>query len=429
MVNKEGFPTKKGQRSLLRKDRLVRLKSVKGTEGSAAPYTEKKNEVIVNEYDTGKVFRFNIETKEVLWETKLASGACLGDYHPNHGVVVGTRHGKITVLDGADGTVTETHRATGLGKWFGTPFVCEWFLGDYRKIFVSDRGRHIAGLYDLDTETFDQYFGVQDTKGSDLTHLRNPRGVNYIVDDNRNVTKMLVADTDNHRVLQIDWATNSVEQVWLMRSPMACDPLRCDFPNYEYGVEDPKYNAVLAIGSKSYDSQGLVPIIQSGGSRLFGFAPIPNLDRAFLNPRNPNKFATGLGQYWAEIRLEDTLKNTPRPFSLSLLDGKTISANSDYPTSSYPQATLLNGWGFERIQLFIYTSQTATLHIDVPDTLTGSPASLWVPTDYSWVEYDSRSLSAGAMNQYTFTDPPPIFRPRISMGGTEGTVNVYAKGQ
>jgi hypothetical protein len=391
---------------------------------ASALYTGVDREVVVLDYDSGQVGKLDLDTLSFKWLKQYNCHFVFGDYHPTYGVVAPSVSPGAIVLMDEEGNITKSITSTSLGALVN-PRSCRWHFPDGRIWFV-DGDTHVAGLLDPETGTVTNQFGVYGVSGSDLTHLHNPNDIDFTVKSGGSLNKIFVADTGNNRVLWIDASTMTVNYIWLMRVPFSCRILR-DAVNGRYGLYDDYNRSTICFGSRSWVGQGLNMVVQGDGTRLYGFVPVPNFDCPNLDPYSLRLVNTCAAKVVYEWDLSGLVGKKPNPFSTEIIRDVTIGAGATYPTAAEPYATLMNGFGFDRISLKVYSTQAATLYIDVPNKIYTGNASLYVPTDFSWVEYDSRSIATG-MTTYIFSSPPPVFRVRIVMGGTQGTVSIYADG-
>jgi hypothetical protein len=118
-------------------------------------------------------------------------------------------------------------------------------------------------------------------------------------------------------------------------------------------------------------------------------------------------------------------KEPPRlQVSFPLVSNYSLAAGASYPPSGDQYATVLNGLFLRELALEIYSSQSATAYIEVPERRFGG---FEVATDFSWVEYDSFPLAAGRVTPYIMSNAPSIFRVRVLMGSTAGVISMYVR--
>lgn len=80
------------------------------------------------------------------------------------------------------------------------------------------------------------------------------------------------------------------------------------------------------------------------------------------------------------------------------------------------------GFVQDRMLIRAWSDGSATAYIQVPDL---KYRLAWVDTDFSWVDHDSFSITAGESDHYTMTAPLDVFRVRLE--GT-GPANLQVQG-
>lgn len=407
MVNKEGSPTEKGVRDLLSKGVqsqgwITRVFQPSTVESFDVPcvYPITENEIIFTEGQKAFVERRNIETDETVWKTALASVPRGIDYYPaEEKILVGGVDG-IYHLDATTGDLVKTISSiedTGgttrdlAGARAYSP-IFDPADPDYAYVPLAERD--ILYHFKLDTEVADREFGEWRNPGSDYAHLNNPQDVeaNPIRD------YVYVTDMFNNRVLRLKEDLSSVQDLMLVKRPRAIRIQR-------WGTTQQS----ITMMTLSSTPTGL-----GKNAYFFGWNASRGILFSLPLQMEWQRFNKDLDRMWgchvwsAELDVRRIIgKYNARPGTNYLVNNETVDTGG---WTSRPIPGIILG----KIQVLTHSDQSGDLTIQVPNERTGKgsfPASqLAVPTDYSWLDYDTASISANTVNAYTFTRNPSLFR-------------------
>jgi hypothetical protein len=407
-----------------------------GDFGSVLP-TDVEDEVIVWGYLPGEVGSIVTRVKiadwsvvKILWSWTI-SGVDLGfpDYNISQDrvVVPSFDDGRIFELDAKTGQLLNTVNL-GTDSRFRM-WAVKVIQENPRIVIAPHRDFHYVGLVNLDTGAETVLFGTKGTSGDDLTHLRAPMDVEYFLGSGSTIRYYLIADSWNNRVLKVDASTLSVTNMYLIsgignitayRHPVteAFNSRRGHPENFNC-----MYSRAAATRYWSHGNsipQGWLSVLNE--ARPHAFLPFMGGDQFVWVSPHEGWIAYGEKAFLLDLRY---FKEPPRlQVSFPLVSNYSLAAGASYPPSGDQYATVLNGLFLDEIALEIYSSQSATAYIDVPEKRFGG---FEVATNFSWVEYDSFPLTGGKVTSYLMTQPPSIFRVRVVMGSASGVISIYVK--
>jgi hypothetical protein len=409
-----------------------------GDFGSVLP-TDVEDEVIVwgykpwaiGETRVNRVARVKLgdwKVEKILWTWDI-SGIQLGfpDYNvsQNRVVVPSFTDGRIFELDAKTGTLLNT-ADLGSGKRMWTIKVVQ---ENPRYVLAPHYDLHYVGLVNLDTGAETVLFGTSGTAGDDLTHLRNPMDVEYFLGGDNTIDYYLIADSWNNRVLQVRASNLTVQRMFLISGigdiTARRHPATEEFNSRrgQFGNFDCMYSRTAATRYWDYGNsipQGWASTLNE--ARPHAFLPFMGGDQFTWASPYEGWIAYAEKAFLLDLRYFK--EPTKLQVSFPLVSNYFLAANASYPPSGDQYATVLNGLFLDELALEIYSSQSATAYIEVPERRLGG---LEVATNFSWVTYDSFSLTAGQVTPYPMTHKPSVFRVRVVMGSTAGVISIYVK--
>jgi hypothetical protein len=401
-----------------------------GDFGNVLP-TEVEDEVIVQghrPYGLGdRVARVKLgdwRVEKILWTWDIDIILGFPDYNISQGrvVVPSLSDGRIFELDAKTGALLNTVDLGSGKRMWAIKVVQE----NPRYVLAPHYDLHYVGQVNLDTGAETVLFGTSGTAGDDLTHLRKPMDVEYFVGGDDAIDYYLIADSWNNRVLRVRASDLTVEAMYLIaqigsitaRRHPATEEFNSRRGNY-YNF-DCMYSRTAATRYTPNIPQGWASAMT--GNRAQAFLPFDAGDQFTWSSPHTGWIAYGEKAFELDLRY---FKSPPKLQSLvPVVTNYSLAAGATYPPSGDQYATVLNGLFLDELALEIYSSQSATAYIDVPERRS---ANVQVATDFSWVEYDSFPLTGGKVTSYLMTQPPNVFRVRVVMGSTAGVISIYAK--
>jgi hypothetical protein len=398
--------------------------------------TDVEDEVIVAGYrstglNVSRVARIQIEDWGVVsikwcWDV---SGVDLGfpDYNISQGrvVVPSFSDGKIFELDAKTGVLLNTVDL-GSGKRMWTIKVVQ---ENPRYVLAPHYDQHYVGLVNLDTGAETVLFGTSGAAGDDLTHLRKPMDIEYFVGGDNTIDYYLIADSWNNRVLKVRASDLAVTNIYLISGigniTARRHPVTEEFNSRRGHISnfDCMYSRAAATRYWGYGNsipQGWASMLNE--IRPQAFLPFMSGDQFIWTSPYEGWIAYGEKAFLLDLRY---FKEPARlQVSFPLVLNYSLAAGASYPPSGDQYATVLNGLFLDELAVEIYSSQSATAYIDVPERRFGG---FEVATDFSWIQYDSIPLTAGQVTPYITTNKPSVFRVRVVMGSTAGVISIYVK--
>jgi len=362
--------------------------------------------------------RVNLKSGVVKWaiRNKTSHGF---DYNPETGrILTGYGSGVLAEVDAGTGDVIrtwDTWEGVGSIGFANGPWYDKTEAG---YAWVTDGGNHVAGRFNLETGELDPYFGEYGTLGADFSHLHEPWSISAHGDH----SCVLVADLNNDRLLQVDFTVSppSADYAFLVSRPTGVrhqyypnwNPSRLSsvgVVNYGEGV-----NGTFVINGFDYNARF---------SQVVGWMPIAGNITTFdlHDPRH----------MWATSWTSSVRMRWDRPFQPQA--GRFSWHHMRTPDTTYTIGAneAQNFWGVitglphEKMFARVASDQDCTGIIQVPNR---QGRLCWVEPDYSWVNLASFSVTGGEAEKYVITAPPAVWRLRVEMGATEGTVNVQVQG-
>jgi len=364
----------------------------------ALPLT--KNRVVISEWNPkptskGQFYLYDIEKDKVVWRKdgvfRPAESAHYDDV--NDRILIGCQEG-IRVLDASDGEILYS-RYPLAGKKAFQCYTC-WDLSDedLETVIVTSADLHVAYKYNFVTDTILDTFGEIGTSGSDLSHLSTPAQPDVNTYDDT----LYLPDKGNHRILRIQLSDfSNVKDLMLF-------PWVRGYRRMRYGVTQQRYLPDLIMNA-GVPSAPTLTIGANRGRNLLWNIPF-QLELPQWSPHL--QYVWGAHLLLTEIsmsRLIGTYRGRQR--GLTLLNNETVDTGG---WQSYPVPGMLMG----DLSFTLYSSENGTVKIQVPDENAGSVSegleSLWVPTGYSWRDWDTADITGGSYFTYNFTFQPPCFR-------------------
>jgi len=372
-----------------------------------------ENRVFVSDVGGYVVSEVDLEEESIVWNfgnfrdtPETSPIQPLGiDYSPDKGrVLISDRrnHRILEVSYPSKEIVTEIKNYKGVGS-IGLIWGLHYDKLDENYAFFADWSYHIAGRIDLRDGSLDWSWGVYNTPGSALDRLNRPKDVSFLWG------RYCIADFSNQRVLSINPETNSVEGLLLISGP-----------NSVRGA-NLKSRGALFGGISSGDVKGQTYTILLTDFNLTGavnYCGVPLALASFssniVSPTQNNPLKLWFTMANSALLIDLSRGNILFPTHRTIWENQAVSAGSE--VTSPPLITL----GYRLFMVEIHSTQDCTVYIERP---VPSYNQIWVPTDYSWEEFDHFSVSAGSLVPWATTTPPNILRIRVVMGSSDGVIN------
>jgi len=322
------------------------------------------------------------------------------DYNPERDTVLIGDSGNSRVLEVVRGEKIASRVLTKIDSGpLRRPKAC-YDPFDPDKIYIVEYSYHYVAQVDWKGKEY-WSFGEWGVAGSDLSHLYWPQ---YISAETSTPDKVIIADFWNDRILQVNKPDNSVD--WLM--PIRRPRYARQAWNGHIGV------ATLSSEVPGWGGRGL-GVVGTGG-RLLWWNPYPAGNFCYVTHDMTVLFNSDGVNYEVDYLRQD-FRSMIRPGGSRL---PNLSLEADETGYGPPIIAL----PYSKVTLFVLSDQDATLYIDVVKPKYGC-GSLFADPDDVWVEYDSVSLTGGSLEVYTFAAKIPVFRPRVKMGSSAGSVQMW----
>jgi len=385
--------------------------------------TDKENEVIIPDWTIKKVYRAVISEDGVvryIWETPtLPGGPLMADYIISlDRLLVPSDGGYVWEIDAKTGNILNT--ISGLGSLWSITSIQE----QPRTALVTIMNRHILAMLDLDAETITPIFGTDGTSGDTTTLLNNPTDVEYFLGQDNVIDYYLIADRNNNRILQVDATNKSVSSIIMFSRILGLTAMRDPVFESFNSRRGQSINFHTAYVRRQFIPTGVVK--SQFLDRATSFIPIQGADKPIWSSSNTIWIANGELAFEIDLRY---FKEHPKQQSFDrIVWNYSLSAGATYPPSGQQYASVINGLYIDEITIEVFSTASATGYIDIPEMRIWSNwDALEVQPNFSWIEYDSFPISANKITPYFLRNPPNIFRVRVVMGGSSGTISIYAK--
>lgn len=392
-------------------------------------YTEDPDVVIINGPGTPQVGKLNCNTQKFAWKAPFKFWTT--SYNPRTRRVLGydIRQGILVELDADNGRVVRSVSSTNLGK-LGTcasvRYLSPYSIAKSFKVYdaslsddpdlvvVADTENHVAGIISLKASEFVWSFGEYGVAGSDNKHLNCPRDICTTIGND-----FWIADSRNHRLLDVTRTTSNVANHWIFPRPMSVgfsfNTANSHFFSANGAVSTESFYQPLTLVLSDFDKIGL-----DRYTSIIGWVPIAT-NRVEFNPLDPSLLQVN---QWNSAFEVDYMK-APTDLKFMTRFSKPYATNQKVAQGqsivSEPVVGLVN----DKMLAKIFVSHNATAIIEVPE-----PALrlLAVPADYSWVPMMESSLKAKMMNQIPFTHVPSVFRIKVLASGGDLQASIYVEG-
>jgi hypothetical protein len=388
-------------------------------------YTEDEDEVVISAPGSSVVARVNRDTYEAVWQRLDFKPLGIGYWPPTHKLYAADQtHGGFKVIDGDTGLDIKSVTSSDLGP-LGTQI---WQIepmpgqGDNHVMF-GDCDKYVAGTMDVDTETYDWYFGVYNTPGSDASHLDRPRGFLDIATDRK-----IIADWFNDRVLVVN---NAKSILAMMPFPRPC------------GVTMPMNLAgsALAIDAMFTSETHYQPIalyMHDAGDMSYtgeiSSVPIASNPVHF----NPHYRPTLVGTIAQWSLLMEVDFSEPNPTWLKQM-AVASWVPTDHTNNMLYKRAMAGGTTYYSCPIIglhfgtqiwtAYATKAVTVTVQVPSNLR---RHLWSENELiNWVDYAAGTAVGDTTFVRSVLSPPPsVWRLKIVVGGdaTAITINFEQRG-
>jgi len=321
------------------------------------------------------------------------------DYHPQSGRVIAAVMGN-TILEIQNGLIVNTLTATNLGPMHFNEYggKLQYDAEDPNKFWLADYHNHVVYRSNFNG-IVDKQFGTYGISGYSDTLLTNPTSVAVWN------TFGVISDPYNYRQLTFDVATMSIQQ----RFP-ACGRVCVELSPFWAGIH--------IHGAFSVDAPPVSYVTTAPMEWLPKYVLPFYTNKMVFHPKEP--FTVLISRDWTLYELDlRAFRGSPLPpAKWRLMNGWIVLAGVTY--NMFPFAD----WFFKMKTIHILSTQAATLYIDVA-RLCGEYGR-WRSTE-DWDVYDSVTLAANTLHSYSTENAIGIIRPRLVMGGVDGTVYCWAE--
>jgi len=334
------------------------------------------------------VRRFKWSTGETVWKKEVNLPFGIDYDNENRRLVAGYSDG-IFILNADTGETVKNITDFGPYSLAGTwPRLPIFNPDNPSEIYFSCIKKHVVVKLNWETGAYTM-FGTWGTAKSDLTGFDWP----YEVEVNPDDDIVYVADRFNNRVLLLNMDLDATKDyLYIMPRAHSVRLQRWGLIKQFYGI--------LALSS------GQVGVVFTHRGRRTRFMMPLQAGCIRFNPDLDRVWATSV--FALEVSLRNVLHQSfKEKFNLVFLSKTAVTAAG---VNTWPVLGML----FDKFLIRIYSNQTGTLYIQVPDSSAGYGMGLDVPTDFTWVNYaDSIPVDANVVETPYLEPVPPVFRLRF----------------